>query len=151
MKIIYKFFDKTEDHVRAWFSRRPILYAFIGGIGVVLFWRGVWHSADMIMDYFFPVIPVHMTPEFTGGWPWWDGPLSMLIGGVILLITGVFVAEFIGSEIIISGLRREKKLADRTENEIKREAQDINTVKKEVEIIAKKVSKLNNTRKTKKG
>ena len=50
---------------------------------------------------------------------WWDGPLSVLIGAVVLLMSGVFVSNFIGNEIIISGLRGEKKLAERTEKEVK--------------------------------
>ena len=47
-KNIVKFFDKLEDKTRAMLSRMPILYAFVGGIGVVLFWRGVWHTTDFL-------------------------------------------------------------------------------------------------------
>ena len=38
--------NKLEYRVRFWFSKRPIFYGLIGGVGVVLFWRGVWHTAD---------------------------------------------------------------------------------------------------------
>jgi hypothetical protein len=37
---ILAFFDKLEDKTRAKLSRVPLLYAFLGGIGIVLFWRG---------------------------------------------------------------------------------------------------------------
>ena len=45
-KKVLNFFDKLEDKTRAGLSRVPFLYALLGGIGVVLFWRGVWHIAD---------------------------------------------------------------------------------------------------------
>ena len=51
-KYLYNAGDKLEDHVRGFLSHYPIVYAFVGGIGVVIFWRGVWHTADYIMGSF---------------------------------------------------------------------------------------------------
>lgn len=48
LRKIEKTLDSLEDDVRGWLSRHPILYAFIGGTGVVIFWRGIWHTADYI-------------------------------------------------------------------------------------------------------
>jgi hypothetical protein len=48
---IFHFFDKLEDRVRGFLSRKPTLYAIIAGFAIVLFWRGVWHTADL-----FPVL-----------------------------------------------------------------------------------------------
>ncbi len=107
---IVKFFDKLEDKTRSRLSRNPLLYALLGGIGVVLFWRGVWHLADDLNL----------------------GSLSSLvIGVVILLITGVFVSAFIGSSLIITGLSGDKKLTEKT--------------KEEIELEDKKIAKLQNT------
>ena len=54
MKSIIKFFDKIEDKIRGKLSHYPIFYAFIGGVGIVIFWRGVWHTADFFTgSYFF--------------------------------------------------------------------------------------------------
>jgi hypothetical protein len=139
---LYKFFDSLEDKIRAWFSRRPIFYAFIGGIGIVLFWRGVWHTVDAMMDYFFLTSPSSLTPVFAGSWPWWDGPLSLALGSIMLLSMGVFVSEFIGNEIIISGLRREKKLADQTEDEVQQEAETIKQISIQIEQISQKLHRL---------
>ncbi|MEK7564486.1 MAG: hypothetical protein AAB510_02870 [Patescibacteria group bacterium] len=121
MKIINKilnFFDKLEDKVRGRLSHYPILYALIGGIGLVLFWRGVWHIADN----------VNM-----------GAVISLIAGAGILLITGVFVYEFIGSRLILSGLAGEKKLAEKEEIEIQTEEAQIKNLQSAVSRIEKKL------------
>ena len=90
MKKIFHFFDKLEDNIRATLSKHNILYAFIGGVAIVLFWRGVWMTADAI--------------------PFLTGPISILISVIVLLGTGLFVSFFIGDEIIISGIKKKKGL-----------------------------------------
>ncbi len=138
MKIInsiYYFFDKVEDLVRGSLSRHPFIYTFIGGAGVVLFWRGVWHAADGL--------------ESSGGWnsilfSSWG---SIVIGVVILLITGLFVSMFIGDSIIMSGIKKDKKVIDKTIGEVEDEKTDIEKVlditkemKKEIEVLEEKVA-----------
>lgn len=115
-----KFFDELENQIRGWLSHRPIIYGLIAGTGVVLFWRGVWHSMDLVM-----LVMANwqdMNELEMSGYLWWDGPLSIVIGVVILLLSGVFVSSFIGNEVILSGLRGEKKLTEKTERELKTEA-----------------------------
>ena len=99
LKKVVRFFDKLEDRVRAALSHQPIIYAFVGGVGIVLFWKGVFETADFF--------------------PWLYGPASLLIGTLILLVSGLLVSFFIGDNIIISGFKHEKKLAEKTEAEIK--------------------------------
>lgn len=139
MKSIIKFFDKLEDHIRGYLSHRPIMYALIAGTGIVLFWRGVWHSADMLVSIYQTWSPDYGVD--LAGTLWWDGPLSIIIGIIILLLSGVFVSEFIGNEIIISGLRGEKKLTEKTEIEVKTEASDIAKIIADIKIIKEQVSK----------
>ncbi|MBM3257591.1 MAG: hypothetical protein FJY98_04750 [Candidatus Liptonbacteria bacterium] len=142
MRSILHFFDKLEDKVRGWFSHFPILYAIVGGVGTVLFWRGVWHTADFIsMSYFHPV---SLAGEVsTIDYPFlWDGLVSLVLGIVILLITGLFVASFIGDHIIISGVRHEKKVTEKTEKEVKEEEQMIKRVHKELHVFTKKLERL---------
>jgi len=136
--MVKKFFQKLEHSIRGRLSHYPTLYAIIGGIGVVLFWRGVWHTADYFMLRYKSVnlgLPtIDLTNEL-----WWDGPLSFLIGLVILLMIGVFVSNFIGNEILISGLRGEKKLSEKTKEEIETEADKIDDIEEELEKIARKI------------
>lgn len=101
MKTIIDFFDKFEDDTRAALSKRPVIYAFIGGTTIVLFWRGIWMIADSI--------------------PFLTGPVSVAISTVVLLATGLFVSFFVGDTIIISGLKKEKKLDEKVASEIKTE------------------------------
>ena len=115
---IVKFFDKLEDKIRGKLSHYPILYAFIGGVGVVLFWRGVWHTAD----------------DMSLG-----SIASLVIGSTLLLMTGVFVAAFIGSRLIISGLIGEKKLEEKEEAEIETEETQIKNLQETLNRLEKKL------------
>jgi hypothetical protein len=105
MKLI-KFFDKLEDHVRIGLSHYPLLYSLIAGMGVVLFWRGVWHTADKL----------EVSSRL--GSLVFSGVGSMVLGILILLITGLLVSTFIGDSIIISGIRKDKKLIEKSTKEI---------------------------------
>ena len=120
MKIV-KFFDKLEDKIRGALSHYPILYAFLGGVGVVLFWRGVWHTAD----------------------DWGIGSIaSLVLGSILLLLTGVFVSAFIGSILIISGLIGEKKLSEKAEEEIESEEAQLKNLQSTLNRVEKKIADL---------
>ena len=119
VKIITRFFDRLEDKIRAGLSRRPIIYAFIGGVGMTLFWRGVWLTADL-----FPIM---------------TGPVSIIVSMVILLITGLLVSVFIGHHIILTGIKQEKKIEERTEAEIKSEIKTEEDVLNEIKMRLKKI------------
>lgn len=124
MKPFFKFFDHLEDYVRSRLSHYPITYAVIGGIGVVLFWRGIWDAADWMEM------------------PW---PVSILISVIILLVTGLFVSFFVGEDIILTGINRQKKLEERTEEEIKTERDDIDELKLDIREIKHILGELNKT------
>ncbi|MSR78692.1 MAG: hypothetical protein EXS59_00920 [Candidatus Taylorbacteria bacterium] len=109
MKKVLKFFDKLEDRTRQRLSVIPIVYAIIGGVAVVLFWRGVWDMADEL-------------EAFGGLWAMAFHPLvSLIISAFVLLVTGLFVSFFIGDRIILSGLKHEKKVEEKTESEVREE------------------------------
>ncbi len=116
---VVKFFDKLEDKVRAKLSRRPIIYTLIGGVAIVLFWKGVWETAEL-----FPIL---------------FGPASIILSVIILLVTGLFVSFFIGDRILISGVTKEKKLAEKTEIEIREEESEIKNVETKLKRIEKEI------------
>ena len=118
LKKIVRFFDKLEDRVRGKLSHYPILYALVGGVGVVLFWRGVWHIAD---DLNFGSI------------------ISIIIGSIILLITGVFVSEFIGSKLIMSGLIGEKEIVETEKKELETEEIQLKNLQSTLNRLEKKL------------
>jgi len=121
IKKILRSFDKVEDRVRASLSRAPIIYALIGGVGIVLFWRGVWGLSE---DW---------------GMSNWQ---AVIVSLVIMLSTGLFVSFFIGDHFIIAGLKGEKKIIEKTKEEILSEQSDIRQVLTRLEILEKKIDTL---------
>lgn len=127
---IVRYFDKLEDRVRMKLSHRSIFYAIVGGTATILLWRGLWHTADIL--------------EAQGGMWWWIvyGPLSVVWGSIILLMTGLFVSQFIGERIIISGLKNEKKITDRTEGEVRKDDTKIDELVLQIMQVSKDIEEI---------
>jgi hypothetical protein len=121
LNVIHRFFDGIEDKARIRLVHHPIIYAFIGSVGIVSIWRGIWHISD---DW---------------GVSSWE---SLIFGMAITVLTGLFVSFFIGENIIISGLNKEKRIDEKTEEEIHKERTALDEIKKEIkeikEILEKK-------------
>lgn len=127
---IVKYFDKLEDRIRGRLSKFPIFYALIGGTSIVLFWRGVWKTADDIAM----IIPPHLV--------WIDGPITVIVSIVMLLATGLLVASFISDTIIVSGLKKQRKIVEKTELEVKEEESEIEKVRRSVEHIEQEIDRI---------
>lgn len=125
-----KFFDKMEDSVRDHLSHHPILYGFVGGVGVVLFWRGVWHTADVL--------------EMTTIWgAYLLSPInSLIVGSILLLISGLFVSVLIGESVIIHTLKDEKPITKKTEKDLQKEVDEVTQIKETLARIEEKLSRL---------
>jgi len=119
-KVIYKYFDKLEDKIRRKLTHFPLLYAFIGSIGIVSIWRGIWVISDN-----------------------WNlsGFESLFWGILITMLTGLFVSFFIGENIIISGLNQEKRTDEKTEEEIKKDRAFLIEIKKDIKDIKEFITK----------
>lgn len=130
IRSIIGFFDKLEDVVRGHLSRFPLIYTLIGAIAIVLFWRGVWHTADILQEQ--------------GGWLGWIfyEPTNLVIVLVILLLTGLFVSYFIGDTILMSGLKGEKKVTDRTAKELKEEEESVRELRTTVKEVKKEIDEI---------
>ena len=131
-KSIVIYFDKLEDKVRMRLSHKSIVYAFIGGAGTVLFWRGIWHTGDILM-------------RKGGFWGWFFyEPITIIWTSIILLMTGLFVSVFIGERIIISGLKNEKKVSDKTEMEVDKEEDEIRSMRAKISQMSKDIEEIKN-------
>lgn len=130
MKKIIHFFDKLEDKVRTRLSHRSIFYAFLGGTFTIIFWRGIWHTADIL--------------EAKGGiWAYiFYEPNTIVWTLALLLLTGLFVSIMIGDRIILSGLKHEKKVEEKTEEEVKQEEKDIKSLRSQMTQISKDVEEI---------
>lgn len=121
IKKVIKFLNHLKTLARHRLSRWPILYAFIGSIGVVLIWRGVWMIADDFgMSGFF----------------------SMALGVLISMSAGLFVSFFVGDSIIISGIKKEKRIDEKTEAEIKKEEVSLREIKKDLKEIKEDIEEI---------
>ena len=118
---VFRFFDKLEDKIRGKLSRHPVIYAMIGSVGIILLWRGIWIIAD---NY-------NMS-----------GLASVVLGTAILLATGLFVSFFVGDRVIISGIKEEKRIDEKTEEEIKKETEEIKEIKTELKEIEKDLEEI---------
>jgi hypothetical protein len=134
---IARFFDRLEDKVRSRLSHRSIFYAFLGGICTVIFWRGVWHTSDIIMNGDAWMAGIH------GFWGVvFYEPITVVWTSCILLLTGLFVSNFIGERIIISGLKKTKKVTDKTEEEVQDEEVEIRHLEDKVDLLTKEITNL---------
>ena len=57
-------------------------------------------------------------------------------------MSGLFVSVFIGDSILISGLRHEKKVTEKTEDEVAGEKKDIEIISEHIEEISTKLEKI---------
>jgi len=112
---IIKYFQNFEIYNRNFLVKHKYLYALLGGTGIILFWKGVWYIADSLkingINYFGESLGKIMMIIFsdTG---------TLILGLILMLATGVFVSEFIDDEIIISGIKKEKQIIDKSAEEI---------------------------------
>lgn len=131
---------KAFNKLHIFLSHHSYIYATVVGIGIVLFWRGVWHTTDTFHMYV-----SNYGNSFTisaNEHPWWDGPLSFVVGCIILYITRAFVSSFIGNELILSGLRAEKRLTKMTEDDLKTEVSTISDIRDTLNVMTKKLEEL---------
>lgn len=109
-KPIIHFFDRLEDKIRGRLSHVPVTYSIIGGFFVIMFWRAVWETIDLLWKSDNAFLNTIFYP-----------PISLAISIIALLMIGLMVSTFIGHRIIMSGLKNEKKLEERAEEMIEEE------------------------------
>jgi hypothetical protein len=121
MKYVTNIFLRIEERARTYFERVPFLHAFLGGVGVVLFWRGVWEIADRI----------HIDPI-----------VSIVVGSLLLGAIGLFLHTFVGNAIIIKNVEKDKRMTTRAEHEIAVVEKDIKQEGATLEQLSAKIDRL---------
>ena len=125
MRTITNFFLGIEERARVYFERLPFIQAFIAGIGVIIFWRGVWEFLD------------------TQG----ISPIGSVVIGILLLgSVGVFIQTFIGNTIIIKNVKQEEKMEkkelEKVEGEVGIEEVTVQALSKKLDLLMQKVSEI---------
>jgi hypothetical protein len=123
------YFDKLEDRVRMRISRYPIFFALVGGFAIVEFWRGVWQITDYFLLKSFN-LPIE---------GFWSNIISIVIGTVLLLITGLYVSLFISDSVIISGIKKDRKDFEKAIEKMQKEENQIVTHVSEIKTTNEKV------------
>ena len=100
MRTITNFFLGIEERARVFFEQFPFVQAFVAGIGVIIFWRGVWEFLDR----------QGISPA-----------LSVALGTLLLGSVGVFIQTFIGNTIIIRNVKQEEKMEKKALKEVEGE------------------------------
>ncbi len=59
---------------------------------------------------------------------WMNGWVTLAISALMLMLSGVFVSQFVSNHIIMSGIRREKKMVEKVSEEIKTDAESIREI-----------------------
>lgn len=148
IKWIIRYFDRVEDRLRARLSHKSILYAIIGGTLTILFWRAVWHTADKIMmgEGFSYMVKEAKFIFDIGGWGGiiFYEPITLIWTLFFLLLTGLFVSIMIGDKIILSGIKHEKRVDEKTEEEIGKEEIEIKDIVKKISIMSKDIEEIKN-------
>lgn len=121
MRYFTNAFLSVEDKARTFFERYPFLHAFLAGVGVILFWRGVWEIADHY----------HLNPV-----------VSVVAGVILLMLIGLFIQTFVGNAIIIKSVTHsatvDKKILHEIESEVVGEEVTLLTLNKKIDALAKK-------------
>ena len=118
---IKKNINSLKIKIRHNLSHWPIIYALLGSIGVVLIWKGVWEIANDLGIY---------------GW------VALFLGVFISIVIGLFVSFFVGDQILISGIKQEKRIDEKTEDEIKKEGNTLVEIKQDLKEIKDEIDGL---------
>lgn len=118
MTRLTKILLNIEDRARRFFEGFPFIHAFFAGVGVVLFWRGVWETSDHL--------------GLNSEW-------SIVFGIIILGSIGLFLQTFVGNTIIIKKVDTEKKVEQEIKAELQKTEQETGTEEVTLAHLARKI------------
>ena len=111
------FFSRLDNRIRHNLSHHPVIYALIGGFGIVIFWSGVerWIGD---LDFMTPLV-------------------SIVFSVIAMLATGTLVSFFVGEQVLLTGLTEEKRIDQKTEQEVREEETRLKRIISEIDEIRK--------------
>lgn len=127
---LYNYLKHLGKKLRKGLTKRPVLYTLIGSFATVLFWRGVWHTTDLL--------------EAQGGvfGFLFSAHGSLILSAAILIVTGLFVSFFVGDVVILAGMSKEQKLLEKAEKKIEEDSVELKRVEALLERVEEEVSHL---------
>jgi hypothetical protein len=130
MKKVFKFINKSINKTRKKLSKKPVLYSIIAGAFIVLFWRGIWHTTDIL--------------ETKGGILGFifSGPVSIILSLIVLLFIGVFVSEFVGDVFLMYGFKKEKEVMSKTKDDVEVEKKNIENVEQVIDDLYEEIDQI---------
>ncbi|MDE2019467.1 MAG: hypothetical protein KGJ13_03910 [Patescibacteria group bacterium] len=134
-----RFLERAERWLRRKLQNHPLLYALVGGVGVVLFWRGVWHMTDFLALTLLSSRDAVTSIDWAQGI---DSLLSFAFGTFLLLSTGLFISELLSGEVLLGKIKKEETTAEETEETVEKESSEIPRIEREVRHIAREVQQL---------
>ena len=134
-----RFLRTFEAKLRGMLGRHRILYAFVAGVGIVLFWRGVWYLADFFSIFVLSFNGQTVTIDWAAGI---DGLISVLFSSFLLISTGLFVSELMSGSILMTDIKKEEKVVEKTEQTVVEESAELPSLEKEIQHIAAEVQDL---------
>ena len=114
---------QIEEKARTYFEKKPFLHAFLAGVGVILFWRGIWEIAD-----YYKLHPI----------------LSVILGILLLGAIGLFIQTFVGNAIIIKNVKKDEQIEKRTEKEVEIIESEIEKEEITLKVLNTKIEELSN-------
>lgn len=118
VRFTHSFIKKRENFIKA----HHILYTFIAGVGLIVFWYGIWEGLKLI--------------------PYLGHPLvAIVLGGTMVLVCGAYVYQFIGTHA--DNFRKEfhhvSGELDQVSDEVQDISEELDEVVKDVEEFTGKV------------
>ena len=69
-------------------------------------------------------------------------PITIIWVTIIMLLTGLFVSFFIGDRILLSGIKHEKKIEEKTEEEVVHEEMEISQLSLKIDKLTKDIEEI---------
>lgn len=114
VRFTHSFIRKRENFIKT----HHILYTFIAGVGLIVFWYGIWEGLRLIPVLGHPLV-------------------AILVGAAMVLVCGAYAYQFLGNQADI--FRRE---FDQVSTELGRVSEEVQDISEDIEEVTDKVEEI---------